>query len=277
MKKVHSTFISVLFLLAGSVLVVLLLNIFFSASKEEQQTPEYTPQQIELVGIGDSLTEGIGDSLASGGYVPRIAELLKEKKEVAEVTTANFGISGNRSDQVLSRMETNPEIKTAVESADMVVFSVGGNDVIKIFKEELLNVQLDSFKQPLEVYQENLTTMIQLVHDWNPETEIYIFGIYNPYAIYFPEIEEMQQIVDQWNQATQATVSELDYTHFVSIDSAFTTEYADSTSSTKDSNEVIENPYLYEEDLFHPNDAGYSRMAALLLTEMEKREKFLNQ
>lgn len=277
MKKVRSTFISVLFLLAGSVLVVLLLNIFFSASKEEQQTPEYTPQQIELVGIGDSLTEGVGDSLASGGYVPRIAELLKEKKEVAEVTTANFGISGNRSDQVLSRMETNPEIKTAVESADMVVFSVGGNDVIKIFKEELLNVQLDSFKQPLEVYQENLTTMVQLVHDWNPETEIYIFGIYNPYAIYFPEIEEMQLIVDQWNQATQAIVSELDYTHFVSIDSAFNTEYADSTSSTKGSNEVIENPYLYEEDLFHPNDAGYSRMAALLLTEMEKAEEFLNQ
>lgn len=239
--------------------------------------PENEPQSIELVAIGDSLTEGIGDSLANGGYVSRVAELLEEKKEVAEVTTQNFGVSGNRSDQILSRMETIPEIKTAVESADMVVFSVGGNDVIRIFKDELLNVQLDSFEKPLQVYQENLTKMIQLAYEWNPEMDIYIFGIYNPYAIYFSEIEEMQQIVDEWNQATQNIVAEFEHTHYVPIDSAFAVEGADSVVQTKETSEVIENPYLYKEDLFHPSDAGYSRMAALLLKEIEKTEDILDK
>ncbi|MFL2099922.1 GDSL-type esterase/lipase family protein [Desemzia sp. FAM 24101] len=277
MKKVRSSLLSLLFLLIGSLLVVLLLNAFFNTPGEEQTTPESIPESVELVAIGDSLTEGVGDSLSSGGYVSRVADLLEEKKEVAEVTTQNFGVSGNRSDQVLSRMESDSEIKTAVKSADMVVFTVGGNDVIRIFKDELLNVQLDSFIQPLQVYQENLTKMIQLVHEWNSETDIYIFGIYNPYAIYFSEIEEMQRIVDEWNQATQDTVAAFEYTHYIPIDSAFTVEDPNALAQTKATNEVIENPYLYEEDLFHPNDAGYSRMAALLLTEMEKTEAFLEE
>lgn len=276
MKRVRSVLIHLLLLLAGSLVVVFLLNTLFKQSEEEQTTPQDTPQPIELVAIGDSLTEGVGDSSASGGYVSRIAELLEEKEDIAEVTTQNFGVSGNRSDQILSRMETNPEIKTAVESADMVVFSAGGNDVIKIFKDELLDVQLDSFKQPLQTYQENVTQMIQLVHEWNPETDIYLFGIYNPYAIYFSEIKEMQEIVDEWNQATQNIVAEFEHTHFVAIDSAFTMENANSSVQAEETSEAIENPYLFEEDLFHPNDAGYSRMAALLLKQIENTEHILD-
>ena len=277
MKKLRSSLISLLFLLVGSLLVVFLLNILFKQPEDEQTTPKKTPQPIELVAIGDSLTEGIGDSLSNGGYVSRIAELLEEKEAVAEVTTQNFGVSGNRSDQVLSRMGTNPEMKTAVEAADLVVFSVGGNDVIRIFKDELLNVQLDSFEQPLQVYQDNLTKMIQLVHEWNPGTDIYIFGIYNPYAIYFPEIDEMQRIVDEWNQTTQNIVAEFESTHYVPIESAFIVEDPNSLVQSKETNDVIENPYLYEEDLFHPNDAGYSRMAALLLKEIENTEHILDK
>ncbi|MBM6613750.1 SGNH/GDSL hydrolase family protein [Desemzia sp. RIT804] len=276
MKKVRSSLISLLFLLAGSLLVIVLLNTFIKPPEEEQTLPEDVTHSIELVAIGDSLTEGVGDSLSSGGYVSRIAELLEEKEEIADVTTQNFGVSGNRSDQVLSRMETMPEIKTAVESSDVVTFSVGGNDVIRIFKNELLNVQLDSFKQPLQAYQENLTKMIQLVREWNPKAAIYIFGIYNPYAIYFSEIEEMQRIVDEWNQATQNIATEFSDTYYVPIDSAFAVKDTNNLAQTKETNEVINNPYLYEEDLFHPNDAGYSRMAALLLKEMEKAEDFLD-
>jgi len=39
---------------------------------------------------------------------------------------------------------------------------------------------------------------------------------------------------------------------------------------------VIENPYLYEDDLFHPNDAGYSKMAGILFNEMKKHEDLLD-
>src|SRR5699024_4343793 len=108
------------------------------------------------------------------------------------------------------------------------------------------------------------------------ETEIYIFGIYNPYAIYFSEIKEMQQIIDEWNQATQNIADGFDHTHYIPIDSAFIVNDTNSLAQTKETNEVIENRYLYKEDLYHPNDAGYSKMAALLLKEMEKTERFLD-
>lgn len=279
MKTIRSLLTSLLFLVLVSLLVVFVLNTVLNQPEKEEQAKE-TPQKVELVAIGDSLTEGVGDSLGSGGYVPRVAELMEETKPVSEVITHSFGVSGKRSDQILSRMETDPEIEAAVKEADMVVFTVGGNDIIKTFKNELLNVQLESFKEPLNMYEQNIEKMIEMVQQWKPDTEIYLFGVYNPYALYFSEIEEMQVILDEWNKKTSSIAQQYDNTHYVPIDEAFVVESnltdVKAAQSSPENTQVIENPYLYEDDLFHPNDAGYSKMAGILFNEMKKYEDLLD-
>ena len=279
MRKIRSLLTSLLFLLLVIVLVVFILTTLLDQPEKEEGVKE-VPQKIELVAIGDSLTEGVGDSLGSGGYVPRVAELLEETKSVSQVITHNFGVSGNRSDQILSRMENDTQIETAVKKADIVIFTVGGNDIIKTFKNELLNVQLESFKEPLNLYEKNVEKMVEKVQEWKPDTEIYLFGVYNPYALYFSEIKEMQVILDEWNKKTSAIAQQYDNTHYVPIDEAFVVDAnltdVKAAQSSPENTQVIENPYLYEDDLFHPNDAGYSKMAGILFNEMKKHEYLLD-
>lgn len=255
---------------------------FFSNSSQKEQTLNPLPSKpVDLVAIGDSLTEGVGDSLSIGGYVSRVAELLEENKAVAQVSTQNYGVAGNTSGQILKRMKTLPEIEGAVTEAEIVVLTVGGNDVIKTFKSELLNVQLDSFKEPLYRYQENLTQILELIQKWNPETVVYVFGIYNPYEIYFAEIAEMQLIIDEWNQSTKKVAESFSQVGYVPIDTAFASPRVLSdtniSNDAKGAQEVYENPYLYEEDLFHPNEDGYRKMASILYTQMKENLPFLDK
>lgn len=278
MKTTRSFLSGLFFLVLVSFVVFFVLSILSKPSQEEQLDSSAVPQPIDLVAIGDSLTEGIGDSLESGGYVPRVAELLEDNESVSQVTTVNFGIAGNTSGQILQRMENDPEIEKAVTEAEMVVFTLGGNDVIKTFKNELLNVQLESFEEPLVTYKENLSQILEQTQEWNPETAIYVFGIYNPYEIYFSEIEEMQLIMEEWNQSTATLAASFPHTHFIPIDTAFTSSrvLSSDTSGTENAsvNEAYQNPYLYEEDLFHPNDEGYRKMAAILYNEIKKGQPF---
>lgn len=264
-----------------ALLVFLTLSLFFHSNQAERTSNSLIPKPVDLVAIGDSLTEGVGDSLSIGGYVPRVAEMMEENDAVSQVTTQNFGVAGNTSEQILERVKTLPEIENAVEKAEIVVLTVGGNDVIKTFKSELLNVQLESFLEPLSSYQENLTHILELIQKWNPKTVVYVFGIYNPYQIYFAEITEMQLIIDEWNQSTQKITNTFSQVNYIPIDTAFTSTrvLSDSTvnKDAENAQEVYENPYLYEDDLFHPNEDGYRKMAAILYTQMEKKQPFLDE
>jgi len=94
--------------------------------------------------------------------------------------------------------------------------------------------------------------------------------------VYFPEITEMQTIVDEWNKTTQEVVNETKNADFISIADLFNQtliqdEKEDLLIDETDPNETeVKNPYLYEEDLFHPNEAGYELMGNALFQAIEK-------
>ena len=71
-----------------------------NCSKNQKEVIHYTA-------IGDSLTEGIGDLTNSGGFVPIVADDLKEHYNLNGVQTDNFGKNGDRSDQILKRIKEN--------------------------------------------------------------------------------------------------------------------------------------------------------------------------
>ena len=53
--------------------------------------------------IGDSLTEGVGDESENGGYVGILNNTFEDNN--LNITVDNFGKKGNRSDQLLKRLE----------------------------------------------------------------------------------------------------------------------------------------------------------------------------
>ncbi|MEK4948209.1 SGNH/GDSL hydrolase family protein [Carnobacterium sp. FSL W8-0810] len=277
MKKGQSIIGVFLFLIIGIILVVGLLTVLFQTnSSNDKEKTEMKKESIHIVAIGDSLTEGVGDTTNSGGYVPLVANLLEETDNYKKITTSNYGKSGDRSDQILARFNENKAIQEDVEGADIVVLTVGGNDIIQTFKQNFLTITEDSFIAPRETYEENLRMLFTAIKEVNPESELYIFGIYNPYSAYFPEITEMQTILKEWNNQTQEVVNETENATFVSIADLFDQTLIQEEKEeplidgTDQKRSEVKNPYLYEEDLFHPNEAGYELMAEILFQAIIK-------
>ncbi|MEG0782248.1 SGNH/GDSL hydrolase family protein [Carnobacterium sp.] len=293
MKRIRS-FLGIILFLGVVALIVFQVMTFISKDNskttiienkgKESSSEQIKTKNLNLVAIGDSLTEGIGDSTGRGGYVPLVAELLESKDEIETVSTSNYGISGNRSDQILKRIKKDEKLQNDVKKADVIVLTVGGNDLMKVVRSTLLKVKEDSFIKPQKEYKERIEETFKELRSLNSDAPIYVFGIYNPFYLYFSEITEMQDIVDSWNETTQSVVEEEQKAHFIPINdilykggnqpelSEDQKDTIDSSVNDKKESKVF-NDLLFEEDNFHPNDSGYELMAQSLFDEMMASRK----
>lgn len=279
MKTIRSFLVACLVIVLGTFLVYQGLN-FVSHKKEPviSQTEIDKPLSIRLLAVGDSLTKGVGDSTQNGGYVPLVANRLRETSGVADVTTMNYGITGERSDEILKRIKEQKELQKEIKKADMIVLTAGGNDLIETFKKEKLNIDEESFVQPREKYKENLSTILKRLTKQNPRAQIYVFGLYNPYEAMFPEITEMKKILLEWNGDTQKIAKENKAT-YLSLSAIFNGDEQVTLSKTKQTAEKIDtSALLYEADLFHPNDRGYQLIAdELYHVIVNQKDNLLNR
>ena len=67
-------------------------------------------KSFNYVAIGDSLTQGVGDSTNQGGFVPLLSQDLTDKYHY-DVHYSNYGVSGNTSNQILKRMQEQQTFK----------------------------------------------------------------------------------------------------------------------------------------------------------------------
>lgn len=229
---------------------------------------------IRFVAIGDSLTEGVGDETASGGYVPLVASTLEEAFSINSIEIENYGVAGDRSTQILKRINEQQEIQDDIASAEIISVTVGGNDLMKVIQNNILGLSVEKFEKPGEKYQANLSKLLTTIRQLNPTAPIYVLGIYNPYYIYFPEITEMQTIIDQWNTRTQAVVEQEERMYFVPINDLIyqgiiSDEEASEVPDADTLNELRNNA-IYEGDNFHPNYNGYQLIAKAFTNKMKE-------
>ncbi len=229
---------------------------------------------IRFVAIGDSLTKGVGDETASGGYVPLVASTLEEAFSINSIEIENYGVAGDRSTQILKRINEQQEIQDDIASAEIISVTVGGNDLMKVIQNNILGLSVEKFEKPGEKYQANLTKLLTTIRQLNSTAPIYILGIYNPYYIYFPEITEMQTIIDQWNTRTQAVVEQEERMYFVPINDLIyqgiiSDEEASEVPDADTLNELRNNA-IYEGDNFHPNYNGYQLIAKAFTNKMKE-------
>ncbi|WAA11274.1 SGNH/GDSL hydrolase family protein [Fervidibacillus albus] len=224
---------------------------------EKQPLPAYfLPKTLKIVALGDSLTQGVGDENNQGGYLFSLEQKFAEMKGVKDVQIDNFGVKGYRSDQLLTRIQQK-EIKTEVEQADLVVITIGGNDIMQVVKENIFHLEMDDFQQKQEIYENNVSDIFRFIQEYNNKTTVVLIGLYNPFSYWFPEIPQLQEIVQNWNETGKKITSRYENSFFVPIEDIF----ANNSSS------------LLYEDQFHPNGRGYEligeRVFSFLQTEVE--------
>ena len=229
---------------------------------------------VTYVAIGDSLTKGVGDTTNQGGFVPLLAQSLTNETGL-EFKAINYGVSGNTSGQILSRMQEKKEIGKDLKQAHLLTITVGGNDLRKAILEDTSNLDLDRFEKASKAYEKNLKQIIELARKDNPDLPVYVVGIYNPLYLNFPDLTELQTLVDQWNQRTEETLSAYHGVYFVPINDLLY-KGIDGKSGVTESElgkETVTNDALYDEDSFHPNHTGYEIMKEAVLEKIHATEK----
>ena len=233
---------------------------------------------LRISAVGDSLTEGIGDTTHTGGYVPLIQTDLSENFPIEVVQADNFGKSGDRSDQILKRIKKNDEMRESIEKADVILLTVGGNDLMKVITSQIFNkISLKKFVTPREKYQKQLEKLYTEIRTINPDAPIYQLGIYNPFYKSFSEIVEMQEIVDFWNEGRREFVEGQENAYFVPINDEIYNGLPDPVEVTDSTAEVatkdLINDLISEEDSFHPNNLGYQIISNAFRAKMESTKE----
>jgi lysophospholipase L1-like esterase len=209
----------------------------------------FLKENLDIVAIGDSLTQGVGDSTEKGGYIGILEETFNSNDETPRIDIKNFGKRGNRTDQLLKRIESE-EIINSINDADLVLITIGANDVMKVVKNNFTSLNYQAFVEEQEGYENRLHDIIQKVEELNPDAPIYLLGLYNPFNQYFTNIPELGQIMGDWNATSRGVINDYEQATFIPIRDIF---------------EGSEEELLWEEDLFHPNERGYKKMAERVL------------
>lgn len=208
----------------------------------------------KIVAIGDSLTEGVGDETENGGYVGILNHTFEDNN--LNITVENFGKKGNRSDQLLKRLEKE-EIASAIKEADMVLITIGANDIMNVLKSNFMNVTMEPFQEERVKYIERLRAIFNKINDLNPDTQIYLIGFYNPFERHFGEIKELGMIIDNWNDTGESLTEEYDNVRYIPTKDLFSNSNID----------------LLAEDEFHPNTNGYKLMAKRVLEYLKESDE----
>src|SRR5699024_4266994 len=110
----------------------------FLSKNVRQAVQRFFHQELSIISIGDSLTEGVGDDEKDGGYTGVLEKSINKNEQL--VTIENFGKRGNRTDQLMKRLEEEEEVIRGVENADIILITIGANDVMKVFKDNFADL-----------------------------------------------------------------------------------------------------------------------------------------
>ncbi|MGD6803141.1 SGNH/GDSL hydrolase family protein [Rossellomorea vietnamensis] len=208
-------------------------------------------QDMKVVSIGDSLTQGVGDETGNGGYVGILNNTFEDNE--INITIDNFGKRGNRTDQLLKRLEEK-EIADSIKNADVVLITIGANDIMKIVKSNFIDLKMETFEEEKRGYKERLKEIFDKVNEYNPDAEIYLIGFYNPFEGYFGNISELEMVMKSWNTAGKSVTEEFENVNYIPTADLF-----------EDSD--LE---LLAEDYFHPNTNGYKLIAKRVLEHVKE-------
>lgn len=203
--------------------------------------------RIDIVGLGDSLTRGIGDSQGFG-YFGRFVDLLKSSTD-QEISAANLAISGAKTPNLIEQLH-NTGVQYTISQADMIVLTIGGNDLNPGF-EQLADIELSEYAPDVDQFTDNIRTILDTLRSLNDTAHIYWLSLYNP----FEEIEGLDQsseFIHSWNSALQYVSLDYDHVFIIPTFDLF-------QAKTKQ---------LLSQDHFHPNDKGYQLMAERLLQKV---------
>jgi lysophospholipase L1-like esterase len=169
----------------------------------------------------------------------------------------NLAIGGLRADQLLARLGDKGFVN-AITQADIVLLTIGGNDLFQFASNngsmaQGSDISPAQLEQRLPEAQNRLRDVLAQIRRLNGAARIVYVGLYNPFFDLQQIRADASDIVQRWN----------DYAHHIAV--------ADGNATVVPTYDLFESDiarYL-SSDHFHPNEAGYVRMAERIVQALQ--------
>lgn len=239
--------------------VISLLTVFLLAACGESGgifEKDLEDRPIDLVALGDSLTVGVGDEEGKQGYAGRFAHSMETEMDgVKSVHLIETAKKGRRSDELIDQLKSG-EINDSLKKAEFITLTIGGNDLMKVVRENITNLNKDSFDAERPLYKERYAEIFQLIRKQNKEVPIVAIGVYNPLTVYTDDPSQFEEILKEWNGDMKEIVEKDEHSIFIPVEDLFITNDAQ----------------VYSEDYFHPNAKGYVNMNNRIFDTLKKAD-----
>ena len=151
------------------VLITLALAVCAPASPRKAAPSTQPTSQQSVVGLGDSVTAATACDCA--GFLTLYAEQLQSRYNI-KTTTHNFGVVGQATAGLLASLRADPNVKSAVEQADIVVVTIGAND----FWYDPACAKLSCYSSQLPSLTSNLDAIMSNIHALGPSATVFVTG-----------------------------------------------------------------------------------------------------
>lgn len=199
-------------------------------------------RELRYLAVGDSLTVGYG-APEGCGFVDLYHAALEERLD-ANVYVLNAGVNGDTSGQILERLRKDRELRQFAKTADVVTVTAGGNDLIQAAKMYFMDSDYKHLIYALMECKRNLEAMVALLRKLKGTDSgrcvLRVAELYNP----APDFEDADQCVRRYNAGLRK----------IDLRPAVVARVYDSFGKEVRS--------LLYDDMIHPNEAGYRRIAA---------------
>lgn len=203
--------------------------------------------KIQIMALGDSLTRGTGDETGKG-YAGSLKEQLSMDLK-KDVFVLNQGINGYRSGDLLKDLQTKKDIRKTISESDVVVLSIGGNDLFNPGAEDI-NPELIRTRLPIALA--SLDKVVSTLNTLNNKAPILYMGLYNAFSD-LPIGSESGAIIKEWNTRAANILAKYPHGIYVQTDDLFS----------------IQGRKYLSSDHYHPNGEGYRRIALRMAQVLE--------
>lgn len=248
----------------------------------------WTERRVKVVGLGDSITAGLGADRIEHSFFSRlVANPDDEFAEMQGICLSavlpnleheNLAVSGSTSREHAIAIE-NRLAEHDPEVFGLVVMTTGGNDLIHSYGRlpprecAMYGATLAEAQPWIAAFEQRLSAMLDAIEARFPGgCEIYLADIYDPTdgvgdapSVYLPHWPDGLAIHAEYNRAINRCAAERPNVHVVPLHAAFLGHGSHCRQFWR-STYVADDPYYwYFDNIEDPNDRGYDAIRRVFL------------
>lgn len=251
----------------------------------------WSKQKVWLIGIGDSITAGLGADTPDRSYFARLVKNPANEfpdmqgmclsQVLPNLKFNNLAVSGSTSKDHLAVIEERLEPHGADEFG-LVVLTTGGNDIIHNYGRSaprecaMYGATLSQAEPWIGAYRDRLETMLQKIEANFPGgCEIYLGDIYDPTdgvgdapSVYLPHWPDGLAIHGRYNAVIRECAARRSNVHVVPLHKTFLGHGAHCRQFWRKTYDAADPHYWFYDNIEDPNDRGYDVIRRLFMNSI---------